>query len=81
MNQKNWPKDYSDEEIRDIIAGGDSSKANGMASWKDAAMVELTLRQKFSSEKSDKRIFFISVATLIIATFGLLLPIIFQFIK
>ena len=69
---KSWPKDYSDEEIRDIITQGDSGKANGMASWKEAGFFELELRQKTRSEKSDKRNFWISMVAIILAFLSLL---------
>lgn len=75
MNQKIWPKDYNDEEIRDIIAEGNSAKANGMASWKEAGIVDLGLRQKKSNEESDKRNFRISIVILIISGLGLLISI------
>jgi len=79
MEQKrNWPKDHSDEEIRDIIAEGNSAKANGMASWKEAGIVELELRQKVSWKKSDSRMFKLSIAILIVSILGLVVSIIFN---
>ncbi|MEX2091003.1 MAG: hypothetical protein WD989_02685 [Candidatus Paceibacterota bacterium] len=74
--EKSWPKDYSDEEIRDIIAEGNSAKANGMASWKEAGIVELGLRQKVSWKKSDSRMFKLSIAILVVSILGLAVSII-----
>jgi len=81
MNQKIWPKDHSPEEIRDIIAGGDSAKAGGFASWKEAGIAEILIRTKKSAEKSDKRNFHISIIILIVSVLGILVSIIFGIIK
>jgi len=64
---KNWPEDYSDEKIRDIITQGDSSKANGMASWKEAGTIELGLRQKKASEKRDLIIIILALSSLLVS--------------
>ena len=76
--EKSWPKDYGDEEIRDIIAEGNSAKANGMASWKEAGIVELELRQKISWKKSDSRMFKLSIIILIVSIFGIAVSVIFN---
>lgn len=75
MNQKIWPKDYNPEEIRNIIAEGDSAKAGGLASWKEAGIAEILLRAKESSEKSNKRNLWISLAILLITAVALLISI------
>jgi hypothetical protein len=73
---KSWPKDYTDEEIRDIITQGDSGKANGMASWKEAGFFELELRQKNKAEKSEKINFRIAIVAIVIAFLSLLVGLI-----
>lgn len=75
MNQKVWPKDHSPEEIRNIIAEGDSAKAGGLASWKEAGIAEILLRTKKSNEKSNRIIIWISIAILIISGLGLIISI------
>jgi len=81
MNQKVWPKDHSPEEIRDILAEGDSSKAGGFGSWKEAGIAEILIKTKNSNEKSNKRNFRISIVILIVSVLGLLVSIIFRIIK
>jgi hypothetical protein len=66
IKNKIWPKDYIDEEIRDIITQGDPGKANGMASWKEAGIIELGLRQKKASEKRDLIIIIIAFLSLLV---------------
>jgi len=81
MNQRNWPKDYSPEEIRDILAEGDLSKAGGFESWKEAGLAELLIRTKKSAEEFNKKNFRITIAILIISILGLLASIILGIIQ
>lgn len=80
MSQKSWPKDYSDEEIRDIITEGNSAKANGMKSWMEAGIIELELRQKALWKKSDSRMFKLSIAIFIVSVFSLVVSIIILYL-
>lgn len=58
MNQKrNWPQDYSSEEIRNIMAQGDVSRSSGFNGWREAGLAEILIRTKNSAEKSNKKIF------------------------
>lgn len=72
-NVKSWPKDYSDQEIGDIITNGDSGQANGMSSWKEAGFYELSLRQKRDGEIIGKKNFLVSVVAAIFAFLSFLL--------
>ncbi len=73
---KNWPRDYSDEEIRDGIETG-ALKESGLRGAKEAGLAELLIRNQKKAEKSDNRIFKISVAIFIVSIFGLLISIFF----
>ena len=75
MNQRNWPQDHSPEEIRDIMAQGDVSKSSGFRGWREAGLAEILIRTKNSAEKSNKRIFWVSIAIFIISSLGLLISI------
>lgn len=75
--QKNWPKDYSDEEIRDGVERG-ALKESGFSGAKEAGLAELLIRNKKSAEKSDGRIFKLSIAILIVSILGLVVSIIFN---
>lgn len=72
---RNWPKDFSDEEIRDGIEVG-ALKESGMRGAKEAGLAELLIRNKKSAEKSDGRIFKLSIAILIVSILGLVVSII-----
>jgi len=80
MNQTNWPKDYSDEEIINAIEKG-ALKESGFVGGKEAGLAELLKRTKNLTEKSNKRNFRISIAILIVSVFGLLASIIFGILK
>ncbi|MBU1159996.1 hypothetical protein KKD04_02340 [Patescibacteria group bacterium] len=73
--QKNWPKDYSDEGIRDGIETG-ALKQSGLRGAKEAGLAELLIRNKKGAEKSNGRIFNLSIAILIVSILGLLISIV-----
>ncbi len=70
MNQKVWPKDYSDEEIISAIERG-ALQESGFVGGKESGLAEILKRGKNSSEKSSKRNFWISVVILIISIISL----------
>ncbi len=81
MNKKrNWPKDYSDEEIINAVEKG-ALEESGFIGGKEAGLAELLKRTKNFTEKSDKRNFRISITILIISSLGLLVSIVFKIIK
>ncbi len=76
MEQKrNWPKDFNDEEIRDGIEVG-ALKESGFSGAKEAGLAELLIRNKKSAEKSDGKIFKLSIAILIVSVLGLVVSIV-----
>lgn len=75
MEQKRrWPQDYNNEEIRTAIETG-AVRESGFGGAKEAGLAEILIRSKKSTEKSDRRNFWISIAILIISGISLLISI------